>query len=403
MVRIRHRAVKAVRYIKKVDKIYLLVGSLTILLIIGSVTLVGLKTKTVDTEESSKLVEQLLAPCNDKSCVWDAAEKLTELYGPAIALSALELYESSGQAVGDTHEWGHIVGRQTAETYGATGESFLKCPTSFNYGCQHGFFEKVLGESDSTRSAVDQICGQLETDNNYSQKFKFYCYHGVGHGIMQSYAYDLTQSLDICDSLSTRMAQDGCWQGVFMENINGEMYGKSEAGIFLADDPLAPCSRLDIKYQHECYINHSAHLMKIYNGSVKQASEACLKARADKIESCLLSIGLMTANDTWLPNLRPATSGPVVNRAWKLCLEFPKGYVDTCVEGAVDNILQFDELNLGRADTLCKLVDATIRQPCYRRIGYAVRAQVVNNSAAQNKCSQFAAVDKTACLEGAGV
>ena len=359
------------------------------------------KSSSKSQANPGQLAEQLLNPCQNKDCVWAAAAQLTASYGPDIALQALQIYKDSGRAVGDTHEWAHIVGRQTALTYGYTGQSFLKCPTSFNYGCMHGFFEEVLGHSGSTRQAVDQICGRLETDKNYSDKFKFYCYHGVGHGIMQSYDYDLKTALNLCDGLSSSMAQDGCWQGVFMENANGDLSGKAKPGVFLADDPLAPCDKVLAKYRYECYVNHASHLMKVYANRIKEASAACLGADGQNVQACLLSVGLMAANDTWLPSLRPSTSGPVIVRAWTLCKEFPLKHVDACVEGVVDYFGQFDELDISRSDAFCKLVDSSLRQTCYQRIGFVVRGQVTSDASVNSKCGELQEIDSAACLEGA--
>ena len=349
------------------------------------------------------MVKQYLLACKNQPCIWQAAQTITSKYGPQVALDSLDYYKQSypAKATGDSHEWAHVVGRQTAATYGTNGPAFLKCPTSFNYGCQHGFFEKALGQANSPREAIAQICGQLETDPKYSPKFKFYCYHGVGHGVMQSLEYDLKGALAICDSLDGGMAQDGCWQGVFTENINGEMKGEAQAGVFLADDPLAPCDKVSEKYQHECYINHSAHLMKVFQNNVKGAARACLMAGASQTSTCLEAIGLMVTNDTWAPNLKPAGGGSIEARGWQLCKEFPEGHIVSCVMGGVDHILQMDALNISRAGRFCELTDAAYQSDCFRRLGAAVRAQTVDSNGAVKVCSSLHGSSKAACQQGA--
>ncbi|MDB5160866.1 MAG: exported protein of unknown function, partial [Candidatus Saccharibacteria bacterium] len=270
---------------------------------------------------------QQLAACTKDPCVWKISSDLTAKFGPTVALDALAIYQQKypSRMTGDSHEWAHVVGRQTAVTFGISGQSFLKCPTMFNYGCMHGFFEEALGHAKSTKDAVDQICGKLETNQSYSEKFKFYCYHGVGHGIMQSTNYDLGAALTICDSISTPMGQDGCWQGVFMENINAEARGEAQAGVFSTTDPLAPCDKVADKYQHECYINHAAHLVQTFN-SVSLASSACLKASSAQVTACLESIGLMATNPVWQEPLDGKKSGDVLVRARDICKQFPNGH-----------------------------------------------------------------------------
>ena len=105
-------------------------------------------------------------------------------------------------------------------------QAFYLCSTGFNYGCQHGFFEYVLARSESPKAAAGLVCES--TDESRGEKFKFYCYHGVGRGIMMAQAYDLQAALDVCDTLPSVMSQDGCWQGVFMENVNAGMDGVGE-------------------------------------------------------------------------------------------------------------------------------------------------------------------------------
>lgn len=62
---------------------------------------------------------------------------------------------------------------------------------------------------------------------------------------MMAQAYDLPASLAICDSLGDSVGQEGCWQGVFMENVNGAMTGASRPGVFSNEDPLLPCTVID--------------------------------------------------------------------------------------------------------------------------------------------------------------
>lgn len=356
-----------------------------------------------DNAKSSELVQKYFLACDNDPCIWQGIQDITAAYGPEISTEALETYQRkyASSTIGDPHEWSHVVGRQTAASFGVSGKAFLRCPTTFNYGCMHGFFEKVLGETDSAKEAIDMICGQLETDSSYSDKFKFYCYHGVGHGIMQSMENDLTGSLKVCDSLDTVTGQRGCWQGVFMENINSDLDGTARKGVFLADEPLAPCSKMDSKYQHECYINHSAHLMKHYKNDVSPASAACLKATPGEIEGCMESIGLLTTNSGWQAVLLGSRPGDAEEGGWQLCKKFPADYIDNCVGGAVDHILQMDELETDRADKFCNLVEDTYITACYERIGTSLHSQTVDEDTVRSRCSGLSLHGIAPCLSGA--
>ena len=44
-------------------------------------------------------------------------------------------------------------------------------------------------------------------------------------------AYDVQKGLNICDSFGTFRGKDGCWQGLFMENVNAAMRGEARANV----------------------------------------------------------------------------------------------------------------------------------------------------------------------------
>ena len=265
-----------------------------------------------------------------------------------------------------------------------------------------GFVEMTTEEE--AKKAIDLICGALE-NNKYSAKFIFYCYHGVGHGVMDSEAYYLKASLLVCDSLDSVIGRDGCWQGAFMENVNAGMRGEAPKGAFSQTDPLFPCNEVQEKYRHECYINHAGWLMKFFGSDVNKAIAACLNAQNYK-NICLQSIGLMATNPVWQPAL---LKDPNYNNkdttevAKEICLKFPQEYREQCVVAGVDNILNFDELNTSRAQKFCDIIDLDFKNLCYRRIGSSIRSQVTDRLVVLEKCSAFTDNFKQECLRGAGL
>jgi len=325
--------------------------------------------------------------------------------GPEIAVELVNRLREDGvlSTVVDEHQLAHRIGRQTADTYGINEQAFLLCPMeSLNGGCQHGFFEFALGRTGNTSEAANLICQSLK--DGYSSKFQFYCYHGVGHGVMMAVAYDLTRALDECDTFGTFMAQDGCWQGVFMENVNAGMGNFAREGVFSDVDPLAPCNGLAGQYQRECYINHAGYLMAFYENDVEGATNACLEAEDDDVSPCLQSIGLMATNPVWQVNfVEDLETVSFEDASWGICLKFPGGYVDQCVLGAIDNILNFDALNLTRAETFCDTVSEEFRLLCYERMGLNLSNQIVVPKDAIKLCAQLADEYESVCLLGAGI
>ena len=339
-------------------------------------------------------------PESDSACITNELDTVTAEYGPVAASMLLDGWLDTGvvaRSVND-HQLSHKIGRTTARVFGVNPQSFALCPTDmFNGGCQHGFFEYVLGRTDSTIAAADAICASL--DNSYSDKFKFYCYHGVGHGVMMQQAYDLDASLATCDSFNERSAQEGCWQGVFMENVNGKTTGYAEReGIFSDTDPLAPCNTMAAEYRQQCYVNHAGYLMQLFDNNLALGTASCLKAR-DWTSDCMQGLGLMVTNPSWHGFLYAENDTlDEIEIAIALCEEFPAPYQIECVRGGVSNITNFDRLDVTRADAFCAGSQAAYQDECYQQIGNNLRTSNTDTADVAAACRQLSTNGVELCL-----
>lgn len=334
---------------------------------------------------------------SDFDCIAQKLEETTSQSGPQKATEMLQklLNEKKISTTIDEHQFSHRIGRQTAKSFGMDAKSFLLCPMSaFNGGCQHGFFEYALGQAKDAKEAAENICESMI--GQYSSKDHFYCYHGVGHGVLMAQAYDLKKSLNLCDSLSKDTGKDGCWQGVFMENVNAGMKGQARDGIFSNSDPLAPCNSVEDKYKYECYINHAGYLMVVYKRSLppnggknyfKQASLACLKAGSHQ-STCVHSLGLLTTNPSWQYSiLGKSDKKDEVDLSLDLCDQVPKDFRKNCLIGGLDNILNNDEMNLElRALKYCQKVEGWEKSECYSQIGVNIQRQVIDKQRRKELC-----------------
>lgn len=361
----------------------------------------------VKDSQINNLYQKTLEKCSDRSlsCYEENTKEITKEYGPETSLGILRMLQENNliEKTVDDHQIAHTVGRDTANMFGVNGKAFLSCPTSFNYGCQHGFFEAALVKVKPAKSAIDAICGSL--GDEYSIKFKFYCYHGVGHGVLDAEGYDLKAALDVCDTLD-KTGADGCWQGVFMENVNAGMRGEAQSNIFSKTDPLAPCNTVHEKYRLECYINHSGWLMTFYandSDRLSKAVNACLRAE-NYTNICLQSIGLMATNPVWQQVLvENANTNNVEETAREICLKFPIEHREQCILAGIDNFLNFDEINTSRAQKFCDIIDKDFKNSCYKQIGLSLKVQVTDNNILIQKCSAFEEMYKKACMLGAGL
>ena len=341
----------------------------------------------------------------DSMCVREFLVRVTDDYGPKAALGVMERLQRDNRvdrAVND-HDMAHSVGRETAKDYGSNFKAFDLCPITFNYGCSHGFFEYVLARTDTPKEAATTICESLGGSGHFLTA-GFSCYHGVGHGIMMAEAYNVQNSLKACNTMPKDTARDGCWQGVFMENVNAGMTGRALPGVFKKSDPLAPCDHVGNTYKHECFINHAGWLMTVARNDISKGSHYCLKAKPAKYKSsCWQSIGLMVTNPVWQGALGPDLAGkPPAKIAAALCERFPSAGRKDCIVAAVDNLANFDQLNVTRQRAFCIEAPTGLQKDCYSRIGLDIAARTQDQALIKKSCGGLGSKARF-CLEGAGV
>jgi hypothetical protein len=348
--------------------------------------------------------ESFACGSTDSPCIEKFVRKVTDDYGPKASLGILDRLEREHRvdlSVND-HQMAHVVGRETAKDYGSNFKAFDLCPITFNYGCSHGFFEYVLARTDTPKEAATTICESLNGSDHFLTA-GFSCYHGVGHGIMMAEAYNVQNSLKACNTLPKDTAKDGCWQGVFMENVNAGMTNRALPGVFKRSDPLAPCDKVGDRYKHECFINHSGWLMTVAHNNVFKGTRYCLKAKGKFKSSCLQSIGLMVTNPVWQTTLAPELAKrPPAEIAAALCSRFPVVGRPDCVIAGVDNLANFDQLNVTRERAFCAVVDSSYSGACYRQIGVDIRARTQDEQLIRRSCAGVGA-NQRLCLAGAGL
>ena len=111
------------------------------------------------------------------------------------------------------HRMAHFFGAALYHEEGIPGYSV--CDDQFLYGCSHDFVGRAISEHG------ESIIGELY--NSCTARTPYvYCQHGMGHGIISSFGYDLNslqQSLDACDKVASSKNHNpgGCHRGVFME------------------------------------------------------------------------------------------------------------------------------------------------------------------------------------------
>ena len=117
---------------------------------------------------------------------------------------------------------------------------------------------------------------------------------------------------------------------------------------------------------------------------------------------CAQSLGLMVTNPSWQASL----AKPLVGKrsfeeiAWNLCTRFPSRLRKDCVVAAVDNVANFDQLEVDRSDRFCGLVGESLRGACYKQIGLNLRRRTTSSGAAEDHCDEVAPAGINSCVAG---
>lgn len=179
-----------------------------------------------------------------------------------------------------SHDIAHSIGKLIFDQYKLAG--LVYCDDSFSFGCYHGFIEEFI-----TIEGIDHV-QELTTSCNAITKLQeqLTCYHGLGHGLLTFYQYDLKKSLESCEKFSPSKFQSNCYSGVFMENAgNGPTPAK-------ASDPLWPCTSVDKKYESSCLQYQMIFLAALYKNDTQKIADACLQLPNDTLlHDCIRGLG----------------------------------------------------------------------------------------------------------------
>jgi len=389
---------------------YLLGLLCVVVAILVAINLIGARHPSAQGSLNDRYIKTLtikwLAQCYTEKCIDQGIERITENAGPEAALASLDYYVHSvaNYIPGDNHLRAHHVGYQLFLSYGLSTKEFLRCGSDFNNGCMHGYIEEAEDhiKGSSASSLADELCRPILSSSSYSYNQKHFCYHGIGHAIMEDVDYDLFAALKQCDAFGDQIAQIGCWQGTFMENEWGYVSRITDNGTFSTTDPMAPCNKVAQKYVTQCYMNQEGYLFYRYDNDFKKAGQACVAA-GQNAGVCVESLGLAASGEAWQPLLlKGRDAGDLESNAWLLCQEVPKQYTSNCVIGAVFNILALDGLDFSRSSKFCGLVGSEFQKDCFSSIGqYAwIQTPAPNPPKVENYCLQLPPNWQPTCREG---
>lgn len=228
-----------------------------------------------------------------------------------------------------SHDIAHYIG---AAIYDEKGLDGLKsCDTSFAFGCYHGLLEEMIVEKgiNNLPEAV-RVCQDLPFSTQIT------CYHGIGHGVLSHFKYNLSPSLTECDDLFSSNFQHYCYTGVFMEN---SLAGYKRTTL---TNPLWPCNSVDDKYKEACFGYQMIPLSNLYSNDPVKIAQVCQKAdKEEYIQSCIRGLAEMVTQQN--------ISRP--DQIVKICQSLDGNYSYNCqIDAAEEFVFQKQSYDLAKID-----------------------------------------------------
>jgi len=325
--------------------------------------------------------EQIFNSCEyDMHCTVELLSDISREKEKPIVMTTfvelLSLYHEK-QVNARCHSIAHHLGEWA---YGYTKnleESFQYAdPLSCGGGIYHGIFENYFSVLNFEGVVPDQVevknlCSKLE-ENFYSLDMT-HCLHGLGHGLLLLYDYDVFNAVQRCEDFNTNQEQNSCANGVFMQNVL-KNYETGE-GRFDKNDILFPCNEIITRFAPSCYIWQGAYILKQRDFEVYSSFRECDKIKQDFIKYCYYGIGAELETD----------AAGKMELALRYCQAGNLSYHKFCFRGMA---MKTSFVYLDNGFGFCGLVPEQFKEDCYDGLGYWIKLRHENIEEREKECSR---------------
>jgi len=323
--------------------------------------------------------EQIFDSCQyDMNCVvkllTDVSREEEKSTGTATFVELLSLYTEQTQQNSRCHSMAHHLGMWV---YGQTldlKESMQYAdPLSCGGGIYHGIFEKYfsLQNVDPEQIEIKYLCDDL--GKRYSLD-RAHCLHGIGHGLLILYDYDIFNAVQRCEDFDSNQEQDSCSNGVFMQNVL--KYFETGEGTFDEDNILFPCNEMISRFLPTCYIWQGAYILKQRDFEVYSSFDECDKIDQKFIKYCYYGIGGELETDA----KGKMELAVVFCEAGKI-----SSYREFCFRGMA---MKTSMVYLNNGFSFCPLVPEEFKEECYDGLGYWINLRHENDEEKEQNCSR---------------
>ncbi|MBX9765522.1 hypothetical protein K2X83_02685 [Patescibacteria group bacterium] len=290
---------------------------------------------------------------------------------------------------GVCHFPAHKTGEAAYNLYGA--DAISKCDSSCHFGCVHGVMERIVAEEGGTKliQLVQEQCSQYDTAFD-----RYSCFHGSGHGILTAANFDVEDGINTCLGLPSGEAQDGCFEGVFMENFDsgGGKSSGAERSWVSKEDIHFPCSAFtgNPRITHWCYTIQAHWFRKVYNDDLTRVTAECLRAPEDGIPGCIGDIGKYILSEHM--------GEPRFIEEY--CASVPHRYYESCISISSRLMLQhYDRDPTGQGVQFCvQMKEERAKALCYRVQSETLVEMYPTISEREHICRLFEGSYVEACL-----
>ena len=265
--------------------------------------------------------------------------------------------------------------------YGYTqnlGESIQYAdPLSCGGGIYHGIFENYFSiqqfeSAEPDKVQIKHLCSSL--DSGYYSLEMAHCLHGVGHGLLILYDYDVFNAVQHCEDFDSNQEQNSCANGVFMQNVLKNF--ETGEGTFDDDDILFPCNEMISRFLPTCYIWQGAYILNQREFEVYSSFDECDKIDQEFIKYCYYGIGGELETDA----KGKMELAVLFCEAGKI-----SSYHEFCFRGMA---MKTSMVYLSNGFSFCPLVPEEFMEECYDGLGYWINLRHQNDEEKEQDCSR---------------
>lgn len=332
------------------------------------------------TKRQSSYAEEIIGKCElDAHCAMDSLNEIAKKEEKSIVLATFgELITAYDQSMHYCHPQAHHLAMFLYHYVGNLTEALSyadqRCANGLSHGLVQTFFiTQVRKGINPDDISVTDIC-PVEADHRYNLE-RWKCLHGIGHGLMASYDYDVFRAVERCRELEPGWERLTCSRGVFMENV--DTYLESRGGTFDKDDVFFPCNAIDAEFLPACYDYHASYILSKNSFDLAASFEVCDRIDPQEfVKYCYRGMGrhilLYAVND--------------MEKGLNMCQRGQDQYHTYCLRGLA--VVTANNLGIDRALEFCKFIPGEFKADCYEALGRWILMLESTSEGRRDECSK---------------